>query len=347
MTLLYFILVLGVTIFIHELGHFLFAKKAGIYVYEFSLGMGPRLLHFKRKNDETEYSLRLLPIGGYVQMAGEEIEADERIPVEKRMQSKAWWPRCLTVIAGVVFNFLLALFLLFVVALLQGAPDNKPYIGKVYKGYPASSTKLKAGDQIISLNGKKVSSSDMFLLNMSIQKGKELDFTVKHKSGKTEDITIKAKAEKNSKGEKEYHYGFALDSKIAHGILPSIKYAFAKTGALIDQMVHIILYLFSGELGLNNLAGPVGIYTLVGQTAQTGFINILYLIAYLCINVGFINIMPIPAFDGGRFLFMIIEKIRGKQINPSTENLIHGVTLVFLMIFMLLITVQDITRLFT
>lgn len=346
MTLLYFILVLGVTIFIHEFGHFIFAKKAGIYVYEFSLGMGPRIIHFKRKNDETEYSIRLFPIGGFVQMAGEEIEADENIPADKRMQAKGWVPRMLTVVAGVIFNFLLALLLLFIVAMIEGAPDNKAYIGKVYQGYPASNTKLKAGDEILALNGKKVSSSDMFLLNMSIQKGQKLELTVRHKNGKKEDIYIKAKKEKEN-GKEGYHYGFALGSKVHHGIWPSIQYAFSKTASLINQMFHIILYIFSGDLSFNNLAGPVGIYTLVGQTVQTGFINILYLIAYLCINVGFINILPIPAFDGGRLLFMIIEKIRGKQMNPSTENLIHGVTFVFLMIFMVMITFQDIARFFT
>ena len=106
MTLIYMVLILGIIVFIHEFGHFLFAKRAGIYVYEFSLGMGPRIFKFKRKNDETEYSLRLLPIGGYVQMAGEELEVDEKIPSEMRMQSKTWSQRFLTIIAGIMFNFI-------------------------------------------------------------------------------------------------------------------------------------------------------------------------------------------------------------------------------------------------
>ena len=109
MTLIYMILILGIIVFIHEFGHFIFAKKAGIYVYEFSLGMGPRLFKFKRKNDETEYSLRLFPIGGYVQMAGEELEVDEKIPENMRMQSKTWVQRFLTIIAGIMFNFILAI----------------------------------------------------------------------------------------------------------------------------------------------------------------------------------------------------------------------------------------------
>ena len=119
-TIIAFIFILGVTVTIHEFGHFLFAKKAGIYVYEFSIGMGPRLFKFKRKNDETDYSIRLLPIGGYVQMAGEDIEVDKNIPKDKLLQSKTWIQRFLTMIAGVMFNFLLAIVVLFIIALVKG-----------------------------------------------------------------------------------------------------------------------------------------------------------------------------------------------------------------------------------
>ncbi|MDD2519081.1 MAG: site-2 protease family protein, partial [Bacilli bacterium] len=118
MTIIYFVLVLGITVFIHELGHFIFAKKAGIYIYEFSIGMGPRLFKFERANDETVYSIRLFPIGGYVSMSGEEVEVAENVPVEKRFQSKTWIQRFLTIVAGVTFNFLLAIVLLFIVGLV-------------------------------------------------------------------------------------------------------------------------------------------------------------------------------------------------------------------------------------
>ena len=118
LTFIYFILVLGITVFIHELGHFIFAKKAGIYCYEFSLGMGPVIWKFNRKNDETTYSLRLFPIGGFVQMAGEAVDLDENIPEDKRMQSKSWFQRFMTVIAGILFNFLLAIIIFFIVGIL-------------------------------------------------------------------------------------------------------------------------------------------------------------------------------------------------------------------------------------
>src|SRR5574344_2029938 len=123
MTLIYFVLILGITVFIHELGHFLMAKKNGVYCYEFSLGMGPKIYSFKRKNDETIYSIRLFPIGGYVQMASEEIEADENIPVKKRLQSKTIWQRFKIVVAGALNNFILGILLLFLIGIFYGSPE--------------------------------------------------------------------------------------------------------------------------------------------------------------------------------------------------------------------------------
>ena len=128
LTIIYFVFILGVTVFIHELGHFMFAKKFGVYVYEFSIGMGPRLFKFNRKNDETDYCIRLFPIGGYVQMAGEEVEVDEKIPENKRLQSKKWYQRLLIMVAGVMMNFILAIVILFTVGLIKGVTIDARYI---------------------------------------------------------------------------------------------------------------------------------------------------------------------------------------------------------------------------
>lgn len=345
MTLIYFIIVLGVTILIHEFGHFIFAKKAGIYIYEFSIGMGPKLFSFRRKNDETLYAIRLFPIGGYVQMAGEEVEPDKNIPENKRMQSKTWMQRFLTIIAGVLFNFLLAIVLFFIIALIEGAPSKEAYIGLIDKNSNAYNTNLEVGDKILKLNGKNTKSSDMLLLELQLEQGKTLKFTVEHKNGKVEDIKVKPK-ESVVDGEKTYKYGFALSNKVEEGIITAIKYAFNKTGSLLNQMVHIIGYLFTGKLGLESLSGPVGIYNVVGESAKAGLINVVFLIAYLCVNVGFINLLPIPAFDGGRILFMIIEKIKGKPVSTRTENMIHMIGMIFLLALMLVITCNDILRLF-
>lgn len=345
MTLIYFILVLSVTILIHEFGHFLFAKRAGIYVYEFSLGMGPRIFHFKRKNDETVYAIRLFPIGGFVSMAGEDIASDDQVPAEKQMCNKTWLERFLTIIAGVVFNFLLAIFLLFLVALIHGTPATKPYIDTLEQGYPIAETNITTNDLIVAINGKKIGSMDRLLLELQLQAGKAIDVKVKHENGEIETVTV-TPIEVVEDGVKTYRYGFTLNNQYQTGIVPAIQYAFAKTGSLLEQMVLIIGYLFTGKLSLNNLAGPVGIFNIVGESAKAGLSNLLYLIAYLCINVGFINLIPLPAFDGGRLLFLIIEKIKGSRVSPKIENMIHSIGFALLMVLMVFITYHDIVRLF-
>ncbi len=345
MTLLYFILVLCVTICIHEFGHFIFAKKAGIYVYEFSIGMGPRLFKFKRKNDETEYSIRLFPIGGYVSMAGEDALLDEKIPKEKQMCSKTWMERFLTISAGVLFNFALAIILLFIVGLNVGVTQSKPIIDSLEEGYTAIDSNMKKGDLITQVNGVNVKNIDQLYLEMEVAKGKKTNFTVKHQDGSKEVVSITPQ-KIESDGNTSYVYGFNLDQTKENGIVPSIKYAFRKTGSLLNQMCRVIFYLITGKISLNSLSGPIGIYTIVGDAASAGFINIIYLIAYLCINVGLINFIPLPAFDGGRALFLIIEKIKGSKINPKVENTIHSVGFVLLMLLMIVITFSDLTKIF-
>lgn len=344
MTLIFFIIVLGVTVFIHELGHFIFAKKSGIYVYEFSIGMGPRLFKFNRKNDETDYSIRLFPIGGYVSMAGEDIEVDKNIPDDKQMFNKPWINRFLTVIAGVLFNFLLAIVLFIIVGLAAGVPKNRNRIVDLDKKYPIFKSNIKVGDTITKVNGTKVRNQDMLLLELARNNGKKIEVTVKHKNSKIEKIKVKPKKVKED-GKSVYKYGFALENTKKHGFFEAIKFGFTKVYDLLEQMVKIITYLITGKLSLNNLSGPVGIYNIVGESAKAGILSLIFLIAYLCVNVGFINLIPLPAFDGGRAFFLLIEKITGKKVNPKVENTIHTIGFVLLMLLMVAITYNDIVRL--
>lgn len=341
--IIYFVFVLSITIFIHELGHFIFAKRAGIYVYEFCIGMGPRIFKFKRKNDETEYGIRLFPIGGFVQMAGEGVEVDENIPKEKRMQSKTWMQRFLTVIAGVAFNFLLAIIVFTIVAFVSGAPNDKPIVGGINKEYIDYEVNLKEGDLILSVNDKKVNNQDMLLLELQVAMGKNLELEIKHENGSVETVTLIPKEEKID-DTVSYKYGFYIDSSISHNFLDVITYGFKKTWSLVSQMIYIIFYLITGRLNLNSLSGPVGIFNIVSESAKAGFINIVYLIGFLCVNVGVINLIPLPAFDGGRVLFMIIEKIKGGPVDQKIENTIHAVGMILLMILMIAITWNDIVK---
>ena len=341
--IIYFILVLSITIFIHELGHFIFAKRAGIYVYEFCIGMGPRIFKFNRKNDETEYGIRLFPIGGFVQMAGEGVEEDEDVPQEKRMQSKTWMQRFLTVIAGVTFNFLLAIVVFTIVAIVSGVPNDKPLVAGINEEIIDYEVNLKQGDLILSVNDKKISNQDMLILELQVSAGKNLELEVKHDDGSIENITLIPKEEKVD-DTVSYKYGFYIDSSVSHNFLDIITYGFKKTWSLITQMIYIIFYLITGRLSIDALSGPVGIFNVVSESVKAGFINIVYLIGLLCVNVGVINLIPLPAFDGGRILFMIIEKIKGSPVNPKIENIIHAIGLILLMILMIVITWNDIVK---
>jgi regulator of sigma E protease len=344
MTLIYFILVLGIVIFIHELGHFLFAKKAGIYVYEFSLGMGPKLFGFKRKNDETAYNIRLFPIGGFVQMAGEEIEADKNIPENKRMQAKSWLQKFMVFIAGVLFNFILAFLIFLFLGIFNGSSSKETYIGEVANNSAAEIAGLKENQELISLNGKKITSASHLAVELEVNYGKIFHFVVKDNDVKKEISVKPVKIEEDEKI--SYSYGFSYVNHEQKGFINAIKYAFNSITSLFYEMFLVIAYLFSGTLSLNNLAGPIGIYNIVGQAASFGIASILSLIALLCVNVGFINILPIPAFDGGRLLFLVIEKLRGKPMKAKTENIIHAVFFFLLMLLMIVITFNDIMRLF-
>ena len=164
MTLIYFILILSATIFVHELGHFIFAKKAGIYVYEFCIGMGPRIFKFKRKNDETEYGIRLLPIGGFCAMAGEDTIEDDNVPKEKKLQAKTWGQRFMTMVAGVMFNFIFAIILLFIIGLINGKPHNQPSVSSVPNDGPSYAAGLRRGDEITKLNGVKINTIDRLMI---------------------------------------------------------------------------------------------------------------------------------------------------------------------------------------
>ncbi len=343
MTLLYFILILGVIILIHEFGHFIFAKKAGIYVYEFSIGMGPRIFKWKRKNDETEYSIRLIPIGGFVQMAGEEIEDDTSVPKEKKFSVKTFGQKFMTVIAGIMNNFLLAIFLFFIFALFNGAPQNKAIVGEISKDYPAYTSGLQTGDRILKVNGKNAKTYDILALELQVNNGEEIEVEVE-RNGKTETIELEPKKVEEN-GTEIYRYGFTINDEIEKGFFASLKYAFTKTFSLLHQMILIIFYLVTGSLNLNALSGPVGIFGIVGTAADSGLWSIVSLTALLSVNVGFINLLPLPAFDGGRLLFIIIEKIKGKPVDPRLENTIHSIGFFLLMALMLLITYNDIIRL--
>lgn len=347
LNLIYFIIILGIIVLVHEFGHFIFAKMFGIYVYEFAIGMGPRLFHWKSKKGETEYSIRAIPIGGFCSLAGEDLDSDDKIkiPSDRRLQSKPAWQRFLVMFFGAGNNFILAFIMLLVLALGWGSVSSKPIISELVANNPAEQAGLKVGDTILKINGHKIKSSDDISIYLQVEdKTKPITFTIK-RDGKEFNVDVKPIKEEID-GTDVYRIGVVSKGEVKHGFVSSISYAFTKMNSLFRQMVITFKGLFTGGLSVNQLSGPVGIYNIVGEQANQGFQNILYLIALLSVNVGFINLIPFPAFDGGRILFLIIEKIKGSPVKPETENKIHTIGFILLLALMLYITFNDILKLF-
>ncbi|MDD3821874.1 MAG: RIP metalloprotease RseP [Bacilli bacterium] len=346
MTFIYFILILGITIFIHEFGHFLFAKRYGVYVYEFALGMGPRLFSFQRPNDETIYALRLIPLGGFVQLAGETTTDDIKAPPGTKLQDKKWHQRFFTIIAGAIFNFLLAFILLLMIGLVYGVIEQKPLVHDVIENYPAVTVGINKGDLIIAVNNKTVSTWDEMLLELELaDKTKPVMIKVKKANKQIETYYVPLKKEVDNNQE-VYRLGIEIAANRERGLILSFNYAVVKTKTLFKTMFVVISNLITGNLTIDRLAGPVGIYGIVGEQAKAGLENVFYLIAFLSVNVGFINLIPFPAFDGGRLLFLLIEKIKGSPISQKIENQIHAVGFVLLIMLLLYITFNDIIKLF-
>lgn len=344
--ILIFILILGVIVFIHELGHFIFSKRFGIHVYEFSIGMGPKIHSFRRKNDETEYFVRALPIGGYVKLAGEEIEDDKSIPKSKKLQGKTFPQRFIVMAAGATFNFILSFILIFLMGILYGANSQSPYVGNLKEGYNAVNSELKKDDKILQVGNKKVNTTDDLILilydNNFIKDG--VTFKVEDTKNNIKEVFL-VPTKENINDNERYIFGFEIGVKKTRNIVDIIKYPFVEFYNNIRSMIKILSNLFTGKLGLNNLAGPIGIYSTVEASVKSGFESVLSLIILLGINVGFINLLPFPAFDGGRIVFLIIEKLRKKPMSVKIENTVNALGLILLLILMLLVSINDVGKL--
>ena len=349
LTLIYFILVLGLIVLVHEFGHFIFSKMFGVYVYEFSIGMGPKIFGTKPKKGKTAYNIRALPIGGFVQLAGEDpTEEDKDVPKGAHLYEKPIWQRFLIMFFGAGNNFILAFILLFMIGIFHGAPIMDPVITNLTEGGAMYSAGFRVGDEIVSINGNTVTNSDDVKVYLTLENdGTETTFVI-NRNNKQLELKVTPTKEIDEETKKEsYKYGIVFEENLEHGLGSAFKFAFRKFGAFFKQMIITFKYLFTGRLGLNNMSGPVGIYSVVGDaTKEHALLNLANLTALLCINVGFLNLIPFPAFDGGRILFLLIEKIKGKPVDPKIESTVNMVGFALLMILILVITVNDIIKLF-
>lgn len=343
-TLFILVLVLGIIVFIHELGHFLAAKKIGVYVHEFAIGMGPKLFSFKRKNDETIYSLRLLPLGGFTALASDS-ESGKGLKKEQILENKTPLQKFFVLIMGIIFNMLLAIVFLFINGLIYGSPKTDPYVGDILENSPASKTDLQTGDLILKVDNKSVKSWDDVLLETRFgEKKTSYTFTIK-RDNIEKNIVINPKYEKNDDGEEIPSFGFASMVLREKGFIPALKYGFTATFKSIGSVFNILGKLVTGKIGANNLSGPIGVYTVIDNIKSKGLENIIYLTAYLSVNVGVINFIPVPVFDGGRILILLIETIKGKKANPKLETWLNNIGVIFLIILMIYVAINDILKL--
>ena len=341
MTLILFILILSLIIIIHEFGHFLFAKLYGVYVYEFSLGMGKKLWSIKK--GETEYSIRLIPLGGFVSLAGESVEVDESIPKDRRLQDKTVFQRFMIMVSGAGFNFVLAMILLFISALIFGSVTTKAIIGNLSYEYPAYQAGIRENDTILEIDGKKITTWEDAMWEVQMSSGKTLDFVLEDENGNIKQVSVSPIKSETDEGI-SYIYGISKDNEKEYGLIQACVYAFEKTGSTFKLMGKTIQSLFVGKVGVDELSGPIGIFSVVDSQAQAGVESIIYLIAFLSVNVGVINLIPFPAFDGGRILFLIIEKIKGSPVDSKIENMIHSIGFMLLMLLMIYVTFNDVFR---
>lgn len=323
-----FIFLIVVTL--HELGHFLVAKKVGIKVNEFSIGLGPKL--FQRKKGDTMYSLRALPIGGYAAMEGE----DEASDVEGSFDSVSPFKRILVVAAGPLVNYVLALSVFIGVFICTGITVNT--VNTVNENSPAQVAGIMSKDSIVSVNGFKI--NNVSEISQKINKSKEGDIVnIKVlRNGEEKDLKVRPKTENGRKV-----IGIEYDKRVS--VVGGIKKGFEFFVRLHKIMVNVFLDLFRGKVGLMDLSGPVGVVKEIGKAASLGFTNLMIFLGFISLNLGFFNFLPIPALDGGRLVFLIFELITSKKLSKEREGQIHFIGFVLLLTLMLVVSIKDIIKL--
>lgn len=417
-TAIAFILIFGLLVFVHELGHFLFAKRAGIMVREFAIGMGPKI--FAMTKGETLYTLRLLPIGGYVRMAGEDMDGTElqpgyRVglivnednlvekiifnqsnrqlpdllfleveradlerdlfiegydeeeqlvryhvsrdcvlvengketiiaPYDRQFNAKTVGQRSMTIFAGPLFNFILAFFIYLLIGLLNGVPTYEPIITEVVENDPAAQAGMLAGDKVTAIDGQVVEKWQDLAAIVQDSAGETINVTVE-RSGHTENLTMQVK-EVTVEGKQYGQIGVKYESPREFNPLKAVVNSAQSVYDMTTRIFELLGMLVTGGLSIDALSGPVGIYKVTEEVAKDGVFYLMNFAAMLSINLGIMNLLPLPALDGGRLLFFGYEAVRGKPIDRQKEGMVHFVGIVLLMILMVVVTWNDIQRFF-
>lgn len=415
-TVIAFIFMFGLLVFIHEFGHLIFAKRAGMLAREFAIGFGPKVFAFTK--NETVYTIRLLPIGGYVRVAGEdpeivELKAGQHIglefneagkvkkiivnnkskhpnariievehadldhrlliqgyevdeedsklsfevdrkafyvmdenetqiaPFDRQFASKSVGKRAMQLFAGPMMNFFLAIVIFIIVGLIQGIPVDRALISGIQEDSPAEQAGIQAGDEIVQIEGNSISTWDEFTKIVQDKPEEEISLTVQ-RNGETESLSVtpeKLEAQGMSIGQ------VGVQRAFEKSIPGTLKYGVVQTYDTTKLILTNLGMLITGQYSLDMISGPVGIYDATDQFVQAGFMTFMMWTAILSINLGIVNLVPIPALDGGRLLFVGIEAVRGKPIDPQKEGIVHFVGFALLMLLMIVVTWNDIQEL--
>ncbi|HLQ97941.1 MAG TPA: RIP metalloprotease RseP [Candidatus Dormibacteraeota bacterium] len=417
-TVIAFILMFGLLVFVHELGHLIFAKRAGMLAREFAIGFGPKIFSFTK--NETLYTIRLIPAGGYVRVAGEDPEIielkpghhigvefnddgkvkniivnnkskhpnarvievervdldhalriegydlddheellsfevdpkaffimDERetqiAPYDRQFASKSVGQRAMQLFAGPMMNFLLAIVIFLILGVIQGVPAEQALIGNVVPDSPAEEAGMINGDEVIQIDGQSVSTWEEFTMIVREKPNEEINMHVQ-RGDVQEQVTVIPKEVVDPAGETVGQIGVELGFE--KSFVKTFQYGFVQTYDTTKAILTNLFMLITGQYSIDMLSGPVGIYDFTDQVVQTGFNSFLMWTAMLSINLGIVNLVPLPALDGGRLLFVGLEAVRGKPIDPQKEGIVHFIGFALLMLLMIVVTWNDIQRLF-
>ncbi|GAA0477973.1 RIP metalloprotease RseP [Alkalibacterium indicireducens] len=417
-TILAFALVFGIIVIIHEFGHFYFAKRAGILVREFAIGFGPKIFHHRK--GETTYTIRLLPVGGYVRMAGYEEEADIRpgmtvslslddqdkvekidlqskdasldtvplevsdfnfdedlfiagrvgfdtevkryevnrdallvekdgtllqiAPKDRQFQSASLGNRMMTNFAGPMNNFILAIIAFTALAFLQGGvPSQEPLIGAVEEGSPAAEAGLEEGDRVLSIDDEEVGSWNEMVLIIQDSPEEAMTFDIETADGESVQQTITPYSYDSGN---EVVGRIGIETFVDDSLTARLTFGFTETWYIITQIVTLLGSFFTGGFSVDQLGGPVAIYATTEVVVQAGIFGLIRWIGILSVNLGIMNLLPIPALDGGKLLLNLIEGVRKKPLSQEKEGYITLVGVLFLLILMLLVTWNDIQTFF-
>ncbi len=330
MTIIYALIIFCLLIFVHELGHFIVAKACGVKVNEFAIGMGPAI--FSRQKGETKYSIRIFPIGGYCAMEGEDEDSDE----PRALNNQPAWQRACILAAGSVMNFITCVVLLIIIAFWMGTATTT--IDQVSDGSPAERAGIVSGDTIVSIDGQKIEEWDELIQAIGYSKEETAQITVDRNGEQqtmTTDLEYDKEAGRNLIG---------VTPVMEHSFINSIGGGIRNTGSMTVMMYTVLKQLFTGEVSVKELSGPVGIVYATSEAAKSGIMYVIYLAALLSLNLAIINMLPFPALDGGRLLFLVIRLFTGRRVSDETEGKIHFIGICLLFALMIYVTFNDVIR---